>query len=73
MTLAARSPRACQMFDERARAGLDHYFVQRRSGPHSGPYDNAAIRRVRCADRSPLAGIMIKADIALGISTQNGL
>ena len=32
--------------------GLDHNFGQS-LGPHSGPYGQSAIRRVRCADQRP--------------------
>jgi hypothetical protein len=49
-------------------AGLDHISGHRTSrevdGPHSGPYGSRPYRRVRCADRSPLADIMIKARAA---------
>jgi len=31
------------------------------AGPHSGPYGTRVYRRVRCADRSPPAALMIKA------------
>jgi len=48
-----------------ALRGLDHHPGHRASreaaGPHSGPYGTRAYRRVRCADLSPLAAVMIKA------------
>ncbi len=44
---------------EPARAGLGHNPGHRANGevvgPHSGPYGRGASRRVRCADRSPVA------------------
>jgi tRNA(Met) cytidine acetyltransferase len=48
--------------------GLDHYPGHRAShevaGPHSGPYRSRSDRRVRGADRTPLAETMIKTDLS---------
>ena len=49
----------------RSFGGLDHKPGHRAIGtvvgPHSGPYRSRCSRRVRCADRPPPAGTMIKA------------
>ena len=37
-------------------------------GPHSGPYGSRPYRRVRCADRAPLAEVMINAVQAFPIT-----
>jgi hypothetical protein len=39
----------------------DHLASREVVGPHSGPYGSRPYRRVRCADQSPLAEVMIKA------------
>jgi tRNA(Met) cytidine acetyltransferase len=49
-------------------ADLDHHPSHRTSrevvGPHSGPNGSRPDRRVRCADRTPLTEVMIKANLA---------
>jgi hypothetical protein len=48
------------------KAGLGHNPDHRASrevvGPRSGPYRSRPDRRGRCADRAPLAEVMIKAN-----------
>ena len=58
------------------RGGLDHHSGQRArrkaAGPHSGPYGTRPYRRVRGADRSPLADVMIEARAATSTHTRRG-
>jgi len=61
----------------KAARGLDHNSGHRASreaaGPRSGPYGTRPYPRVRCADRLPLVGVMIKAAARRPVMTKTDI